>query len=151
MLSGSLVDSSKYRVSWPWVPTSSLCWATVGGLCTLSVVQQMKCRFKALFSPLGYKRKAWDKSKGVFCEVYNLRTVCIICCTSKWERTWMLAGNILAVWLCHNTLVPLFVSMYECATCLLFVQRLCAVWDTSAPCHQASDKSAVWFFVWWFS
>lgn len=141
MLSGSLVDSSKYSVL--TMGSNFVFMPSHRGRPLYTVVQQMKCRFKALFSHSGYKRKGWDKSKGVFCEIYDLRTVCIICCTSKWERTWMLAGNILAVWLCHNTLVPLFVSMYECATCLLFVQRLCAVWDTSAPCHQASDKSAV--------
>lgn len=59
----------------------------------------------------------------------------------------MLAGNVLTAWLCSNILVPLSVNVCECSTCLVFIQRLCALEDTPAPCHPTRSMLAVWLLV----
>lgn len=134
MLSSSLVDSSKSdeyldHGLWLHLYTEPL-WEASGYI--LSFVQQMKCRFKALFSHLSDKRKAWNKSRGIFCRICNLRTVCIICCLLKQAWTWMLAGNILATELCHNTCTSVCEHVWMCSMPAFWPEVVCCGGRNSA-------------------
>lgn len=142
MIRSSLVHGN--RVSWPWAVTLFLCWTTMGGLCSYTSVQQMKCRFKPLFSHLAAKSKAWNKSRAICCLICNLTASSATCWSGHGPGCWL--GMF---WQpgCAQTYLYLCVNVCECATCLVFIQRLCALEDTPAPCHSTRSMLALWLLV----